>query len=315
MNLEVYDMINNIAEVLHEKELLISRLDKLLYGAVEIREKNGNKYIYVHYRDDGIQKTKYAGEFSNELYNLIIENNHLAKDYKKRLRTVMKQLGSLAYETYDITDDVKVNIDFARRNLVDSIFKQAMLEGVATTYADTETIVKGGKVKDMSLVDISKVVNLKRSWEFIMSEGVISYPTNFTLLCQINAIVEDGFSYTAGRLRAVPVSIGGSTYIPPMPFETKVKEDLMKIVNSERNAIEITIDLLLYVMKSQLFLDGNKRTAVVFANHYIISKGYGLIVVPAELVNDYKRYLIDYYEGKSNEIREFLEKKCLITIK
>lgn len=249
------------------------------------------------------------------MYNLIIENNYLAKDYKKRLKAVNKQLGSLAYEAYDITDDVKVNIDFTRRNLVDSIFKQAMLEGVATTYADTETIVKGGKVKDMSLVDISKVVNLKRSWEFIMSEGVISYPTNFTLLCQINAIIEDGFSYTAGRLRAVPVSIGGSTYIPPMPFETKVKEDLMKIVNSERNVIEITIDLLLYVMKSQLFLDGNKRTAVVFANHYIISKGYGLIVVPAELVNDYKRYLIDYYEGKSNKIREFLEKKCLFTRK
>lgn len=308
-------MNNNIASILHERELLTTRLDKLLYGSVEIREQNKKKYIYVHYREDGIHITKYAGEFSNELYNLIIENNNLAKDYKKRLKAVKKQLGSLEYEAYDISNDVKINIDFARRNLVDSIFKQATLEGVATTYADTETIVKGGKVKDMSLVDISKVVNLKRSWEFIMSEGVISYPTNFTLLCQINAIIEDGFSYTAGKLRAVPVSIGGSTYVPSMPFETKVKEELMKIINSENHVIDATIDLLLYVMKSQLFLDGNKRTAVVFANHYIISKGYGLIVVPVDLVDEYKRFLIDYYEEKNNDIRVFLKEKCLQLIK
>lgn len=56
MKLEEYDMNNNMADTLHEKELLISRLDKLLYGAVEIREQKENKYISVHYREEGIQK-------------------------------------------------------------------------------------------------------------------------------------------------------------------------------------------------------------------------------------------------------------------
>jgi len=308
-------MANNIAELLHEKELLTSRLDKLLYGAVEIREKKEKKYIYVHYREDGVKRSKYAGEYSNELYNLIIENNNLAKEYKKRIKAVSKQLGLLSYENYEIADDVKINIDLARRNLVDSIYKQAMLEGVATTYSNTETIIKGGKVKDMSLIDISKVVNLKRSWEFIMNEAVITYPTNFALLCQINAIIEDGFTYTAGKLRAVPVSIGGSTYIPPIPLESKVKEDLLKVINNSDNVVDTTINLLLYVMKSQLFLDGNKRTAVIFANHFLISKGYGLIVVPAELVSEYKSHLINYYEGKDSEIIRFLKEKCLIVIK
>lgn len=54
-----------------------------------------------------------------------------------------------------------------------------------------------------------------------MSEGVIMYPSNIHLLSQINAIVEDRFSYTAGKLRTVPVSIRGSKYIPPMPFRQK----------------------------------------------------------------------------------------------
>lgn len=308
-------MANNITELLHEKELLTSRLDKLLYGSVEIREKNEKKYIYVHYREYGVKRSKYAGEYSNELYNLIIENNNIAKEYKKRIKVVSKELGLLSYENYEITEDVKINIDLARRNLVDSIYKQAMLEGVATTYSNTETIIKGGKVKDMSLVDVSKVINLKRSWEFIMNEGVITYPTNFALLCQINAIIEDGFTYTAGKLRVVPVSIGGSTYLPPMPLESKVKEEISKIINNSESVVDATINLLLYVMKSQLFLDGNKRTAVVFANHFMISKGYGLIVVPAELVSEYKSHLINYYENKDNKIIRFLKEKCLTVIK
>ena len=63
-------------------------------------------------------------------------------------------------------------------------------------------------------------------------------------------------------------------------------------------------------MKKQLFLDGNKRTAVIFANHYLISHGKGLIVIPAELVSDYKKLLIDYYEDKNNDIKAFLKDKC-----
>ena len=75
-----------------------------------------------------------------------------------------------------------------------------------------------------------------------------------------------------------------------------------------------TIDILLYVMKKQLFLDGNKRTAVIFANHYLISHGKGIIVIPAELVPEYKKLLIDYYEGKNEDIIKFLYNKCLTKI-
>ena len=308
-------MKTTITELLHEKELLISRLNKMIYGSVEIRVNNEKKYIYVHYRLDGISKTKYVGEYSEALYSLILENNNLAKQYKKRVKAINKELGALEFEIFELTDDVKLNLDLARRNMVDSIYKQSILEGIATTYSDTETIINGGIVKDMTAKDISKVINLKRAWEFIMSEGVITYPTNYAILCQINAIVEDGFSYTAGKIRSIPVSIGGSTYIPPIPFELKVKNQINEIINSSKDVIENTINILLYVMKTQIFLDGNKRTAVIFANHYMISKGYGLIVIPAELVGEYKKHLINYYEDKNENIKDFLKEKCLIRLK
>lgn len=306
--------MNNLASLLHEQELLKSRIGKITYGSVEIRERDAKKYIYVHFREDGINQTKYVGEYTQELYNVILENNQLVKQYKKRLKEIQKELGAMQYSSTELNDSVKLNIDLARRNLVDSIYKQAMLEGVATTYSDTETIVNGGLVKDMTASDISKVVNLKHAWEFILGEGVITYPTNYAVLCQINEIVEEGFSYTAGKLRSVPVAIGGSKYIPPLPFETQIKEELIDIL-SKPASYEVAIELLLYIMKKQLFLDGNKRTAVIFANHYLISRGMGIVVIPAELVSEYKKLLIQYYETDDPQIKGFLMEKCLTKLK
>lgn len=304
----------NILELTSEKELISSRLEKMIFGTVDIRKKENKKYIYVQTTIDGIKRNKYVGEYSNELYNLILENNQVAKQLKKRIKEINKELDSINYESHDLSEKINLNISLARRNMADSIYKQAMLEGVATTYSDTETIINGGKVNNMTVSDIGKVVNLKRAWEFILSNGVISYPTNYVVLCEINQIVEDGFSLFAGRLRSVPVSIGGSSYIPPLPIENIIKEELQNILNSDLSIIDKTIELLLFVSKKQLFLDGNKRTAVIFANHFLISNAGGIIVIPVEKIDKYKKLLIEYYESKNNDIKDFLKNECIIKL-
>lgn len=306
--------MSNINELLSEKNQITEQLNSLTYGSIEIREKDSKQYLYVHYRHDGLLTTKYVGEYSDVLYNLIRNNTALAKNLKKRLKAINKELKELHYVESDGVDEkVAINIDLARKYLVDSIFKQAMLEGVAITYSDTETIINGGKVKEMTVSDINKVINLKRAWEFIMSVDLANYPTNYAVLCQINQIVQDGFSLTAGRIRSVPVVIGGSTYIPPIPFEDQIKQELNDLLNNEEG-IDLAIDLVLYVMKRQLFLDGNKRTAVIFSNHYLISHALGLLVVPADKVDEYKKVLVSYYddESKKPEIVAFLKAKCWI---
>ena len=300
-----------IAKLLEEKNLIEARLEKLIYGSIEIRKQNSKKLIYVHYRDHGRQCSKYVGEYSKELYELIVENNNTARAYKKRLREIKKELGKENFLDEEINKDVATNIDLARRNLVDSIYKQAMLEGVATTYSDTETLVNGGKVNDMTGEDVQKVINLKHAWEFILSPGVVLYPSNYAIVSQINAIVEEGLSFNAGRIRNVPVTIGGCTYIPPLPFEEIVREDIRNITESDRNPLDKAIEALLYVKKKQLFLDGNKRTAVIFANHILIKNAAGLIVIPAERVDEYKKILVRYYEtDEKEEIVKFLKEKC-----
>lgn len=304
-----------ILTLLKDKEIYKRELSDLVFGTIELRERENKKYIYVHFREDGLSLTKYVGEYTDELYNLILNNNKTARELKHRLRQVEKQLKKLNYIEKDLSEKVAMNIDFARRHMVDTVYNQAVLEGVATTYLDTETIIEGGKVSNMTPNDILKVVNLKHAWEFILNKNVIQSPTNFSLLCDINKLLEEGFYYNAGQIRSVPVSIGGTTWKPELPIESVVKEELEKILSANLELIDKAIELLLYVTKKQIFIDGNKRTSVIFANHFIISHGLGLLVIPENRVEEYKKLLIAYYEGEdTEEIKRFLKDKCYLKI-
>ncbi|MCQ2741963.1 MAG: Fic family protein [Bacilli bacterium] len=305
--------METIYELKNQLETIQKTVKNLIHGSIEIRGSGGKKYIYVHYREAGTLLTKYAGEYSDELFNLIRNNNSRVKELNKRIKAINKSLKELSYEQNEVSDVVKLNIDLARKYLVDSIYKQSVLEGVATTYSDTETLVNEGRVNNMSASDVQKIINLKHAWEFILDYDVATYPTNYALLCQINSLVEEGLSSCAGKIRSAPVTIGGSSYLPPIPFESQVKERLEFIINrNDISEAEKAARLIAYAMKTQTFLDGNKRTAVIFGNHYLISKGLGLMVVPIEKISEYKKLLIEYYEDKSETIFDFFINECFI---
>ena len=175
---EKYEIMN----LLQSKQTLTKELNDLIYGSVEIREKNSNKYIYVHYREDGILLTKYVGEYSDNLYNLILNNSIKAKELKKEIKKIEKQLKQFNYIDEELSPQVEINIDFAKRHLVDTIYKQAILEGIATTFADTESIIEGGKINNMSSEDVLKIINLKHAWEFILNKNVILLKKDFTIV-------------------------------------------------------------------------------------------------------------------------------------
>jgi len=64
-------------------------------------------------------------------------------------------------------------------------------------------------------------------------------------------------------------------------------------------------------MKTQVFTDGNKRASVIFANHYLIAHGEGFLVIPEKDVPEFKKLLIDFYEGEAIEvISNFMRERC-----
>ena len=309
------DKPEEIRELLNEKASNEARLRLLPYnGSPEIKEIEGKRYLYVRKRELDRNTSTYVGPYTDELYQMLVRNNAERRSINKQLRLIDKNLAQLGYSETELSPRVKLNIDFARANVKSLIYDQAILEGVATTFALTEDIIEGGKVSGMTVRDIQKVINLKHAWEFILDEGVLSAPSDYNLLSYIAKLVNEDFIYDGGRIRSVPVTIGGSTYVPPMPMEFDVKEKIRSILDSKKDGVSIAIDLCLYCMKTQIFDDGNKRASVILANHYLIAHGLGIMAVKDKDVPEFKKDLVVYYEGRDEEsVRTLLRDKALRT--
>lgn len=302
---------DQIQELEKEKLELESRLKILFDGQPAVKTVSNQKYLYLRKKVLGKYKSEYVGKYSDLLYDRLLAQNKERKQLTKRLREINLLLADLGYSNSKLSAKVIQNIEFARINLKYSIYDQAMLEGVSATLSDTEDILNNAKVSEMTPSDIQKIVNLKHAWEFIMDEDVLSCPTDMHLLSHIAKLVNEGFFTNGGKIRTVPVKIGGSTYHPVIPNELAIREAIKHITHNKQSIIDQAIDLCLYVMRTQIFLDGNKRTGVIFANHYLISHGQGILVVPDKSVNIFKKMLVDYYESNDrSKIKAFLKEKC-----
>ena len=60
------------------------------------------------------------------------------------------------------------NILWAKRNIIDSIWKSANLEGIAVTYPDTQVICEGMSVAGYTIDEINAVNDLKHAWQFLL---------------------------------------------------------------------------------------------------------------------------------------------------
>lgn len=307
---------NEIQELLRSRADLHARLNLMPYdGTPEIKERGDGKYLYIRKRVAGKLTSTYVGVYTEELYNLLLRNARETREIRKQLRHIEKQLAAAGYSDDELPDDVINNIAFARVNMKNNIYNQAVLEGVATSFPQTEEIIDNGKVSGMTATDVQKILNLKHAWEFILDKDVIASKSDYYMLSYIARLVNEGFFAEGGRIRGVPMTIGGSSYIPPIPNEIDIKDEITEIIDDDADVIDTAIKLCLYCMKTQIFLDGNKRASVIFANHYLISRGGGLLVIPEKEVPEFKNLLVKYYEGEDiSIISDFMKKNCWKTM-
>ena len=300
--------------LLQEKADITARINLIPYdGSPEIKQNGDKKYIYIRKRVGSKLTSTYVDVYSDDLFALLLKQSKELRQLKKELRHIEKDLASIGYVQDDLDSNVILNLEYARSNMKQIIYDQAILEGVSTTFPQTETIIENGTVNGMKADDIQKILNLKHAWEFVLDKDILSYPSNLDVLSHIAKLVNEGFYDNGGRLRGVPVTIGGSTYKPELPIEVDVKEDIKAIIDLKKDIPTKAIELCLYCMKKQIFIDGNKRASVIFANHYLISNGMGLLVIPFEAVPEFKKLLVEYYEDRDNgKARKFLLDKCYL---
>ena len=202
----------------------------------------------------------------------------------------------------------KQNVFIAKRNIVDYIWKSANLEGIGVTYPETQAIYDGGIVNGLTVDNIIAINNLKYAWEFILENEDIKY--NYNTLCQIHKLTADKLvlEQNLGRIRTTPVNIGGTSWKPLFPIESQIKEELDEILNQDnKTKTSIAIEIMLWVMRRQMFIDGNKRVAMLFANKIMIDNGCGIISISQENQPLFYEKLIKFYEsGDNTDIKQWI---------
>lgn len=185
------------------------------------------------------------------------------------------------------------NVYVAKRNIVDYIWKSAHLEGLGVTFPQTQDIYDGGIINGLPRDEVVAVNNLKHAWQFIFE--TLDYPMDLSYICHLNQVVGSNLIYDSGYLRKVPVRMGGTSWVPDMPIESQIKEELQDIM-SISVATDRAITLMLWSMRRQMFPDGNKRTSMLAANQVMIQNGCGVISVPIEKQDRFKELLVRFYE-------------------
>ena len=202
------------------------------------------------------------------------------------------------------------NIFFAKRKLVDNIYKSANLEGIAVTFADTYAFMNNVNTGNISINDMLKLKGLKDAWEFVLNS--IDDELNIDYIKKIHFEICKGQNVNPlGDFRKSGVGITGTSWRPKLPSECNYDEELLEILNND-DKLEMCIDLFCWIQRSQMFLDGNKRVANLVTNKEMIKNGLGIIAVPVEKIGEYFTKLINYYETDNNtELKRWIYENCL----
>lgn len=193
---------------------------------------------------------------------------------------------------------------------MDYIWKSANLEGIGVTYPDTQAIYNGIAVSGYTIEEINAVNDLKHAWQFLL--GHINDEIDLDFIRKVHMRLGKFTIINAGSVRREEVRIGGTEWIPEIPDENIIVEAIDSIMNSEISPLEKALYMTLYLMRTQMFLDGNKRIAMLIGNKIMIENGQGIISVNQKDIRVFYNLLAAYYESNDNTaLKNFLYENCI----
>lgn len=197
------------------------------------------------------------------------------------------------------------NVFYAKRNLVDSIWKEANIEGIAATFPQTKEIFEGRAVSGLTVDETVAINNLKHAWAFVLDN--LDAGIDISYIRRINYLVGLGITSHPGEFRLVDVNIGGTTWKPEFPEYELVKDKLNEVL-AQPPSLRRVMEMFATICRMQLFIDGNKRTAQLVANAMMIGEGRGVFSIPVGEKPRWEELIIGYYEtGEPRELGELVD--------
>ena len=205
------------------------------------------------------------------------------------------------------------NIFLAKRNLVDTLWKDAALEGIDVTFPETQVIFDGGNVAHLRVDEIVTINNLKHAWNFLLL--TVNNNIDLNYISSLNSLIGSNLVDNAGNMRTYDVKIGGTEWKPEIPTKEKIEEEIDEYNKSTFETKDI-VNFMCKLMKMQYFSDGNKRTSMLVANHELIKNCKGILAIPVNKKVEFGEKLINYYEDENSIecLCDFVCNNCIDTI-
>lgn len=98
------------------------------------------------------------------------------------------------------------NVFLAKRNIVDTIWKSALLEGIPITFPETQTIYDGGNIAHLGIDQLQIINNLKHAWKFCIM--TINDNINLNYISSIHSLIGTNLVESPGMMRIYDVNMG-----------------------------------------------------------------------------------------------------------
>jgi hypothetical protein len=161
--------------------------------------------------------------------------------------------------------------DILSRLLIDLSWSSSRLEGNTYSLLDTrELIERGNAAPGRDAKETQMILNHKAAIEFLVASAEEVDVNRYTVT-NLHALLADNLlddPRNTGRLRATPIGIGASTYIPtaiPQLIEESLRQLLEKGA-AIGDPFEQSFFLMVQLPYLQPFVDVNKRTSRLAAN-------------------------------------------------
>jgi hypothetical protein len=187
------------------------------------------------------------------------------------------------------------------RLLIDLSWNSSRLEGNTYSLIETEHLLMLGKSDDpRRWREAQMILNHKDAIEFIVEAPSELGYNRYTFL-NLHAMLADGLlenSASEGRLRQIPVGVGGTVY-HPLNIPQQIEEHFDSILHKTsqiRDPLEQSFFLMVHLPYLQPFEDVNKRTSRLAANLPLIQQNMSPLSFVDVPLKDYTDGILAVYE-------------------
>lgn len=211
-------------------------------------------------------------------------------------------------DKYNLTPEQSLFL--AKKKWDENVYCGMKMENRAVTFPQTKTILNGVNVPNVQLDDIQAILNMRDAWKYLLN--TINEPVTFEYWCKLNEFIARNEALEWGKLRTGTVGISGTDYMPPIPQQEAVQQELADILNANVSATEKALNAFVWGARGQFFWDGNKRTSLTLANKILIEAGAGILTITDKHMEQFNVLLLDYYNtGISDTLKVFLYENAI----